>query len=58
MKRFQGQEAATAMIEALHACGRIGRKEDIAEMAVFLAGDSASWCTGQAYIVDGGYTAP
>jgi NAD(P)-dependent dehydrogenase (short-subunit alcohol dehydrogenase family) len=45
------------MLEAIHPWGRIGRPQDIAKMALFLAGDGASWCTGQAYIVDGGYTA-
>ncbi|MBC6461334.1 SDR family oxidoreductase [Actinomadura sp. HBU206391] len=34
--------------------GRIGEPEDIANAAVFLAGDTASWLTGQAIVVDGG----
>ncbi|MFB4313230.1 SDR family oxidoreductase [Actinomadura sp. 21ATH] len=36
--------------------GRIGEPEDIADAAVFLAGDAASWMTGQTLIVDGGST--
>ncbi|QXJ21918.1 SDR family oxidoreductase [Actinomadura graeca] len=36
--------------------GRIGVPEDIASAAVFLAGDTASWMTGQTMIVDGGAT--
>lgn len=34
--------------------GRIGEPEDIAKAAVFLAGDNASWLTGQTLVVDGG----
>jgi len=34
--------------------GRIGLPEDIANAAVFLAGDTASWMTGQTLVVDGG----
>jgi NAD(P)-dependent dehydrogenase (short-subunit alcohol dehydrogenase family) len=34
--------------------GRIGRPEDIAKVAVFLASDYASWVTGSTVCVDGG----
>jgi NAD(P)-dependent dehydrogenase (short-subunit alcohol dehydrogenase family) len=34
--------------------GRLGEPEDIANAAVFLAGDTASWMTGQTMVVDGG----
>ncbi len=37
--------------------GRLGRAEEIAGTACFLAGDDASYLTGQAIVVDGGYTA-
>jgi len=33
---------------------RVGQSEDIATMVLFLAGDESSYCTGQAFIVDGG----
>jgi NAD(P)-dependent dehydrogenase (short-subunit alcohol dehydrogenase family) len=33
---------------------RIGEPEDIANAAVFLAGDNSSWVTGQTLVVDGG----
>ncbi|WP_345437550.1 SDR family oxidoreductase [Actinoallomurus vinaceus] len=36
--------------------GRLGEPEDIAKAVVFLAGDSASWLTGQTLVVDGGAT--
>ncbi len=36
--------------------GRLGEPEDIANAAVFLAGDASSWMTGQTLVVDGGAT--
>lgn len=35
---------------------RLGEPADIANMAVFLASDAASWITGQTMVVDGGAT--
>ena len=37
--------------------GRMGEPEDIAAMALFLAGDESSWITGQTLPVDGGFSA-
>ena len=39
------------------ALGRIGRPEEIAAMALFLASEEASYCTGAEFIVDGGWLA-
>ncbi len=36
---------------------RPGNPEDIAGLAVFLASDASSYCTGSVYLVDGGYKA-
>lgn len=36
--------------------GRMGKPEDIANIVAFLASDEASYITGQAIIVDGGWT--
>ena len=35
--------------------GRIGEPEDVAGLALFLAGDAAAFCTGGVYLADGGY---
>ncbi|MGT2757330.1 SDR family NAD(P)-dependent oxidoreductase [Streptococcus ovuberis] len=39
-----------------HPAGRIGRPEDIAHMALFLASDKASFITGENITIDGGMT--
>jgi NAD(P)-dependent dehydrogenase (short-subunit alcohol dehydrogenase family) len=41
----------------MHALGRIGRPEEIAAMALFLASDESSFCTAQPFIIDGGLSA-
>lgn len=35
---------------------RIGEPDDVAHLALFLAADESSFCTGAVYMVDGGYT--
>jgi len=44
-----------ARLAALHPLGRMGTVNDITPMALFLISDQASWITGQAIAVDGGY---
>jgi NAD(P)-dependent dehydrogenase (short-subunit alcohol dehydrogenase family) len=39
----------------LHALWRIGRPEEVGQVAVFLAGDDASFMTGASVVVDGGF---
>jgi NAD(P)-dependent dehydrogenase (short-subunit alcohol dehydrogenase family) len=40
----------------LHPLGRIGRPEDVAYAALYLASDESSWVTGTSMFIDGGYT--
>lgn len=47
--------AARTAAGKLHALWRIGRPEEVARAAVFLAGDGASFMTGSAMVVDGGF---
>jgi NAD(P)-dependent dehydrogenase (short-subunit alcohol dehydrogenase family) len=42
---------------AVHPLGRLGKPEDIAGLAVYLASDQSAWVTGAALPVDGGYLA-
>ena len=55
---FQAQPdpaAARAAAGKLHALWRIGRAEEVARAAVYLASDDASFVTGTALVVDGGF---
>jgi len=46
-----------AALRAATPMGRMGEAEEIAEAVVYLASTSASFVTGQALVVDGGWVA-
>ncbi len=50
-------EQFRTMIEQQTPLGRWGTPEEIANVALFLASDEASFVTGSSYVVDGGFTA-
>ena len=54
---MEGMEGPRADCIEEHALRRLGRAEEIAAAAVFLLSSDASFVSGQAIAVDGGYTA-
>ena len=59
LPREQADQMAAMLVEAggsMQPAGRVGKGEDIAEMAAFLASDAASFTTGGEFLVDGGMT--
>lgn len=58
VQRFTGQDPANVRaMEASEPVGRMGRPEEIAEAAVWLCSDKASFVTGHSLVADGGWTA-
>ena len=50
-------EAAMKAFVGRQPMGRIGRPEEIAALAVYLGSDESAFVTGQAHVIDGGWTA-
>jgi 2-keto-3-deoxy-L-fuconate dehydrogenase len=48
-------EKARVAFLARQPMGRLGRAEEIAELALYLASDESSFTTGQTHIIDGGW---
>jgi len=55
--RDTGDEiAARAAFIARQPMGRIGKPEEVAALAVYLASDEAAFTTGAIHVIDGGWT--
>ena len=54
---MRDREGRQEFLESLHPMGRLGEPEEIASAAAFLASADASFVTGIALPIDGGYTA-
>jgi len=50
-------EATMEFLKTLHPIGRLGTPDEVAELALWLASDKASFVSGSYYTVDGGYVA-
>lgn len=58
VQRFtRGDPTAAAQMAAMQPVGRMGQAREVAQLALFLASDRASFITGAAIPVDGGYIA-
>ncbi|MFC6993785.1 SDR family NAD(P)-dependent oxidoreductase [Haladaptatus sp. GCM10025707] len=49
------KDVASRMAEE-YPLGRLGQPEDVANAVLFLASDEADWITGEALVIDGGYS--
>lgn len=49
-------EEATAAFVARQPIGRLGRSDEIAALAVYLASDESAFSTGTTHVIDGGWT--
>jgi 2-keto-3-deoxy-L-fuconate dehydrogenase len=62
--RIRAQATASGLDEAevltafqqRQPMGRLGRPEEIAMLAVYLASDESAFTTGAVYVIDGGWT--
>ncbi|OGP61963.1 MAG: hypothetical protein A2170_13220 [Deltaproteobacteria bacterium RBG_13_53_10] len=54
-KEYEYYKTMEKSVVAAIPLGRMGEPQDVANLAVFLASDAASWITGQCYIINGGH---
>lgn len=53
----EGVDAFRKNLDSLHPIGHVGKPEDIAYGALYLASDESLFVTGSELVIDGGYTA-
>lgn len=57
IKALGNEEEARKAFIARQPMGRLGKAEEIAALALYLASDESAFVTGQEFIIDGGWTA-
>ena len=57
LKEYPDPEEAYREMSATQALGRMGQPEEIAQAALYLAGDASAFVTGTAFMIDGGWSA-
>jgi NAD(P)-dependent dehydrogenase (short-subunit alcohol dehydrogenase family) len=57
MTQVEDADAQLAELKATHPVGRLGQAEEVAAAVLWLLSDGASFMTGAAIPVDGGFTA-
>ena len=50
-------EQTQTCLSGLHAIGRMGESQEVADLVAYLCSEQSSFLTGGYYLVDGGYTA-
>jgi len=55
VREYPDPEKAYREMAATQAMGRMGKPEEIAAAALYLASDEASFVTGSAFAIDGGW---
>jgi len=57
LAEYPDPERARREMTATQAVGRMGRPEEVAAAAVYLASDESSFVTGATFMIDGGWSA-
>jgi NAD(P)-dependent dehydrogenase (short-subunit alcohol dehydrogenase family) len=57
LKEYPDPEQAYRDMASTQAIGRMGKPEEIAAAALYLASDEAAFVTGTAFMIDGGWSA-